>query len=63
MGWCFPDVYKRQLYTHAPVSSQQTIGVDLAFCIDVSNSMAARDVKPDRIGDVYKRQLQTILLG
>ena len=46
-----------QLYTHAPVSSQQTIGVDLAFCIDVSNSMAARDVKPDRIG--FAKQIVT----
>ena len=46
-----------QLYTHAPVSSQQTVGVDLAFCIDVSNSMAARDVKPDRIG--FAKQIVT----
>ena len=46
-----------QLYTHAPVSAQQTVGVDLAFCIDVSNSMAARDVKPDRIG--FAKQIVT----
>lgn len=46
-----------QLYTHAPVSAQQTVGVDLAFCIDVSNSMVARDVKPDRIG--FAKQIVT----
>lgn len=49
-----------QLYTHAPISTQQSVGVDVAFCIDVSNSMAARDVKPDRIG--FAKQIVTLTM-
>jgi N-terminal double-transmembrane domain len=46
-----------QLYTHAPISAQQSTGVDVVFCIDVSNSMAAQDVKPNRIG--FAKQIVT----
>jgi Ca-activated chloride channel homolog len=37
-----------------------SIGVDVVFVLDLSHSMEARDVAPDRLG-VAKREIQTIL--
>lgn len=49
-----------QMTVNTPVADQRSIGVDVAFCFDVSNSMWAQDVRPDRLS--FAKQIATYTL-